>query len=166
MIMKKENDLKNNDFKNNNFKKDKLKNYFDNEKNNISIIRIVSLVIFFIIIFNIIGGIIEIKNMEKYIMGNSNSYEILNDSKKELESVENTIKSKKINMGNVRKIFETIGVENIDSIQININSAMVIGKSNDMKTIEKLMKNKILKNSHVRRIEGGEKYTFEITSEE
>lgn len=157
MILNKEND----------FKKNKLKNYFDyEEKNNISIIRIVSLVIFFIIIFNVIGGIIEIKNMEKYITGNSNSYEILSDSKQELESIENTRKNKKINMGNVRKIFETVGIENLDSIQIDYNSVRVVGKSKDMKIIEKLMKNKILKNSHVSRIEGGEKYTFEITSEE
>lgn len=143
----------------------KLKDYFEyNRKNRISIIRVVSLVLFGLIIFNMIESILEIKNMQSYIVGNSNSHEILINSKKELETAENANNIKKINMGNIRKIFEVVGVENIDSLHVDQTSANVVGKAEDMKIIEKLMKNKILNGAHVKRIEGGKIYRFEINA--
>lgn len=101
--------------------------------------------------------------MQSYILGNSDSKEILSNSKEELKSIENT-EDKNINIGNVRKIFEVAGVENIDSVYIDQNTTNVIGKTNDMKIIEKLMKNKLLKGAHVKRIEGRDLYKFEIDS--
>ena len=142
----------------------KLKDYFEyNKKNSISITRIVSLVLIGIITINIFSSIKEIKDMQSYILGNSGSKEILSNSKEELKSIENT-EDKNINIGNVRKIFEVAGVENIDSIYIDQNTTNVIGKTNDMKIIEKLMKNKLLKGAHVKRIEGRDLYKFEIDS--
>ena len=121
----------------------KLKDYFEyNKKNSISITRIVSLVLIGVIAINIFSSIREIKDMQSYILGNSDSKEILSNSKEELKSIENT-EDKNINIGNVRKIFEVAGVENIDSIYIDQNTTNVIGKTNDMKIIEKLMKNKL-----------------------
>lgn len=142
----------------------KLKDYFEyNKKNSISITRIVSLVLIGIITINIFSSIREIKDMQSYILGNSDSKEILSNSKEELKSIENT-EDKNINIGNVRKIFEVAGVENIDSIYIDQNTTNVIGKTNDMKIIEKLMKNKLLKGAYVKRIEGRDLYKFEIDS--
>ena len=142
----------------------KLKDYFEyNKKNSISITRIVSLVLIGIITINIFSSIREIKDIQSYILGNSDSKEILSNSKEELKSIENT-EDKNINIRNVRKIFEVAGVENIDSIYIDQNTTNVIGKTNDMKIIEKLMKNKLLKGAHVKRIEGRDLYKFEIDS--
>lgn len=142
----------------------KLKNYFEyNRKNSISVIRIVSMVLICVIAFNIFSSIQEIKDMQSYILGNSDSKSLLLNSKEELKSIENTY-DKNIDINNVRKIFEVAGVENIDSVYIDLNTTNVIGKTTDIKTIEKLMKNKLLKGSHVKRIEGRELYKFEIDS--
>lgn len=139
-----------------------LKNFFDyKRKNSISIIRIVSMVMFFLIVFNIANGIIEIKNIQNYILENNNNDSILTDLKKELIKED---KNNIINLENVRKIFETVGEENIDSIYVDLDSVQVIGKSKDMKTIEILMKNKILEQSYIRKIEFGKVYNFEINS--
>lgn len=149
--------------KNRFLKENGLKDYFDyKRKSSISITRIVSMVVFFLIIFNIITGIIEIKNIQKYIIENQTNDGILATYEKELEQNSN---NKKINTGNIRKIFETVGEENLDSLYVDQKSVQVIGKSKDMKTIEILMKNKILQGSYIRRIEGGSMYTFEIDSQ-
>lgn len=148
--------------KNRFLKENGLKDYFEyKRKSSISIIRIASMVVFFLIIFNIISGIIEIKNIQNYIIENQTNDNILINSQKEHKQNNN---NKRINMGNVRKIFETVGEENLDSMYVDQESAQVIGKSKDMKTIEILMKNKILKESYIKRIEGGSVYTFEIYS--
>lgn len=148
--------------KNRFLKENGLKDYFEyKRKSSISITRIASMVVFFLIIFNIISGIIEIKNIQNYIIENQTNDNILINSQKEHKQNNN---NKRINMGNVRKIFETVGEENLDSMYVDQESAQVIGKSKDMKTIEVLMKNKILKESYIKRIEGGSVYTFEIDS--
>lgn len=148
--------------KNRFLKENGLKDYFEyKRKSSISITRIASMVVFFLIIFNIISGIIEIKNIQNYIIENQTNDNILINSQKEYKQNNN---NKRINMGNVRKIFETVGEENLDSMYVDQESAQVIGKSKDMKTIEILMKNKILKESYIKRIEGGSVYTFEIDS--
>ncbi len=148
--------------KNRFLKENGLKDYFEyKRKSSISITRIASMVVFFLIIFNIISGIIEIKNIQNYIIENQTNDNILINSQKEHKQNNN---NKRINMGNVRKIFETVGEENLDSMYVDQESAQVIGKSKDMKTIEILMKNKILKESYIKRIEGGSVYTFEIDS--
>lgn len=148
--------------KNRFLKENGLKDYFEyKRKSSISITRIASMVVFFLIIFNIISGIIEIKNIQNYIIENQTNDNILINSQKEHKQNNN---NKRINMGNVRKIFETVGEENLDSMYVDQESAQVIGKSKDMKTIEILMKNKILKESYIKRIEGGSVYTFEIYS--
>ena len=85
---------------------------------------------------------------------------LINSQKEHKQNTDN----KRINMGNVRKIFEIVGEENLDSIYVDQESTHVIGKYRDMKTIEILMKNKILKESYIKRIEGGSVYTFEIDS--
>lgn len=103
--------------------------------------------------------------MQSYILGNSDSESLLLDSKEELKSIENT-NDKNIDINNVRKIFEVAGLENIDSLYIDQNTTNIIGKTTDIKTIEKLMKNKLLKESHVKRIEGRDLYKFEIDSGE
>ena len=144
----------------------KLKDYFEyNRKNSISITRIVSLVLIGVIAINIFSSIREIKDMQSYILGNSDSKEILSNSKEELKSIENT-EDKNINIRNTCKtnVNSVAGVENIDSIYIDQNTTNVIGKTNDMKIIEKLMKNKLLKGAHVKRIEGRDLYKFEIDS--
>lgn len=147
--------------KNRFLKENGLKDYFEyKRKSSISITRIASMVVFFLIIFNIISGIIEIKNIQNYIIENQTNDNILLNSKEEHKQNNN----KRINMGNVRKIFETVGEENLDSMYVDQESAQVIGKARDMKTIEILMKNKILKESYIKRIEGGSVYTFEIYS--
>ena len=144
----------------------KLKNYFEyNRKNSISITRILSLVLIGVIAFNIFSSIQEIKDMQSYILGNSDSESLLLDSKEELKSIENT-NDKNIDINNVRKIFEVAGLENIDSLYIDQNTTNIRGKTKDIKTIEKLMKNKLLKESHVKRIEGRDLYKFEIDSGE
>lgn len=144
----------------------KLKNYFEyNRKNSISITRTLSLVLIGVIAFNIFSSIQEIKDMQSYILGNSDSESLLLDSKEELKSIENT-NDKNIDINNVRKIFEVAGLENIDSLYIDQNTTNIIGKTTDIKTIEKLMKNKLLKESHVKRIEGRDLYKFEIDSGE
>lgn len=144
----------------------KLKNYFEyNRKNSISITRILSLVLIGVIAFNIFSSIQEIKDMQSYILGNSDSESLLLDSKEELKSIENT-NDKNIDINNVRKIFEVAGLENIDSLYIDQNTTNIIGNTTDIKTIEKLMKNKLLKESHVKRIEGRDLYKFEIDSGE
>lgn len=143
----------------------KIKDYFEyNRKNSISITRIVSLVLFGVIVFNIGKSILEIKNIQNYIEGNSNTHTMLINSKEELQSMEKAKDAEDINMGNVRKIFEVVGVENIDSLHVNRNFANVVGRAKDMKTVEILMKNKILAGAHIKRIEGGQRYTFEIES--
>ena len=148
--------------KNRFLKENGLKDYFEyKRKSSISITRIASMVVFFLIIFNIISGIIEIKNIQNYIIENQTNDNILINSQKEHKQNNN---NKRINMGNVRKIFETVGEENLDSMYVDQESAQVIGKSKDMKVIEILMKNKILKESYIKRIEGGSVYTFEIDS--
>lgn len=148
--------------KNRFLKENGLKDYFEyKRKSSISITRIASMVVFFLIIFNIISGIIEIKNIQNYIIENQTNDNILINSQKEHKQNNN---NKRINMGNVRKIFETVGEENLDSMYVDQESAQVIGKARDMKTIEILMKNKILKESYIKRIEGGSVYTFEIDS--
>lgn len=148
--------------KNRFLKENGLKDYFEyKRKSSISITRIASMVVFFLIIFNIISGIIEIKNIQNYIIENQTNDNILINSQKEYKQNNN---NKRINMGNVRKIFETVGEENLDSMYVDQESAQVIGKARDMKTIEILMKNKILKESYIKRIEGGSVYTFEIDS--
>lgn len=148
--------------KNRFLKENGLKDYFEyKRKSSISIKRIASMVVFFLIIFNIISGIIEIKNIQNYIIENQTNDNILINSQKEHKQNNN---NKRINMGNVRKMFETVGEENLDSMYVDRESAQVIGKSKDMKTIEILMKNKILKESYIKRIEGGSVYTFEIDS--
>ena len=148
--------------KNRFLKENGLKDYFEyKRKSSISITRIASMVVFFLIIFNIISGIIEIKNIQNYIIENQTNDNILINSQKEHKQNNN---NKRINMGNVRKIFETVGEENLDSMYVDQESAQVIGKARDMKTIELLMKNKILKESYIKRIEGGSVYTFEIYS--
>lgn len=148
--------------KNRFLKENGLKDYFEyKRKSSISITRIASMVVFFLIIFNIISGIIEIKNIQNYIIENQTNDNILINSQKEHKQNNN---NKRINMGNVRKIFETVGEENLDSMYVDQESAQVIGKARDMKTIEILMKNKILKESYIKRIEGGSVYTFEIYS--
>lgn len=148
--------------KNRFLKENGLKDYFEyKRKSSISITRIASMVVFFLIIFNIISGIIEIKNIQNYIIENQTNDNILINSQKEHKQNNN---NKRINMGNVRKMFETVGEENLDSMYVDRESAQVIGKSKDMKTIEILMKNKILKESYIKRIEGGSVYTFEIDS--
>ena len=148
--------------KNRFLKENGLKDYFEyKRKSSISITRIASMVVFFLIIFNIISGIIEIKNIQNYIIENQTNDNILINSQKEYKQNNN---NKRINMGNVRKIFETVGEENLDSMYVDQESAQVIGKARDMKTIEILMKNKILKESYIKRIEGGSVYTFEIYS--
>ena len=148
--------------KNRFLKENGLKDYFEyKRKSSISITRIASMVVFFLIIFNIISGIIEIKNIQNYIIENQTNDNILINSQKEHKQNNN---NKRINMGNVRKIFETVGEENLDSMYVDQESAQVIGKYRDMKTIEILMKNKILKESYIKRIEGGSVYTFEIDS--
>lgn len=148
--------------KNRFLKENGLKDYFEyKRKSSISITRIASMVVFFLIIFNIISGIIEIKNIQNYIIENQTNDNILINSRNEHKQNNN---NKRINMGNVRKIFETVGEENLDSMYVDQESAQVIGKSKDMKTIEILMKNKILKESYIKRIEGGSVYTFEIDS--
>lgn len=119
------------------------------------------MVMFFLIVFNIANGIIEIKNIQNYILENNNNDSILTDLKKELIKED---KNNIINLENVRKIFETVGEENIDSIYVDLDSVQVIGKSKDMKTIEILMKNKILEQSYIRKIEFGKVYNFEINS--
>ena len=69
----------------------KLKNYFEyNRRNSISITRILSLVLIGVIAFNIFSSIQEIKDMQSYILGNSDSESLLLDSKEELKSIENT----------------------------------------------------------------------------
>lgn len=144
-----------------------IKNYFEyNKKKNISILRIISLIIFFIIIFNISIGILEIKNIENYILENNNSNSVLLDSKEELEKIKSENTSNTINMGNVRKIFETVGEENIDTLDIDNNNIRIVGRAKDIKTIEILLRNKLLKGSYVKKIEGGSLYTFEICSGE
>lgn len=144
-----------------------IKNYFEyNKKKNISILRIISLIIFFIIIFNISTGILEIKNIENYILENNNSNSVLLDSKEELEKIKSENTSNTINMGNVRKIFETVGEENIDTLDIDNNNIRIVGRAKDIKTIEILLRNKLLKGSYVKKIEGGSLYTFEICSGE
>ena len=144
----------------------KLKNYFEyNRRNSISITRILSLVLIGVIAFNIFSSIQEIKDMQSYILGNSDSESLLLDSKEELKSIENT-NDKNIDINNVRKIFEVAGLENIDSLYIDQNTTNIIGKTTDIKTIEKLMKNKLLKESHVKRIVGRDLYKFEIDSGE
>lgn len=144
-----------------------IKNYFEyNKKKNISILRIISLIIFFIIIFNISTGILEIKNIENYILENNNSNSVLLDSKEELEKIKSENTSNTINMGNVRKIFETVGEENIDTLDIDNNNIRIVGRAKDIKTIEILLRNKLLKESYVKKIEGGSLYTFEICSGE
>lgn len=148
--------------KNRFLKENGLKDYFEyKRKSSISITRIASMVVFFLIIFNIISGIIEIKNIQNYIIENQTNDNILINSQKEHKQNNN---NKRINMGNVRKIFEIVGEENLDSMYVDQESAQVIGKYRDMKTIEILMKNKILKESYIKRIEGGSVYTFEIDS--
>lgn len=148
--------------KNRFLKENGLKDYFEyKRKSSISITRIASMVVFFLIIFNIISGIIEIKNIQNYIIENQTNDNILINSQNEHKQNNN---NKRINMGNVRKIFETVGEENLDSMYVDQESAQVIGKARDMKTIEILMKNKILKESYIKRIEGGSVYTFEIDS--
>lgn len=144
-----------------------IKNYFEyNKKKNISILRIISLIIFFIIIFNISTGILEIKNIENYILENNNSNSVLLDSKEELEKIKSENTSNTINMGNVRKIFETVGEENIDTLDIDNNNIRIVGRAKDIKAIEILLRNKLLKGSYVKKIEGGSLYTFEICSGE
>lgn len=144
-----------------------IKNYFEyNKKKNISILRIISLIIFFIIIFNISTGILEIKNIENYILENNNSNSVLLDSKEELEKIKSENTSNTINMGNVRKIFETVGEENIDTLDIDNNNIRIVGRAKDIKTIEILLRNKLLKGSYVKKIEDGSLYTFEICSGE
>lgn len=144
-----------------------IKNYFEyNKKKNISILRIISLIIFFVIIFNISTGILEIKNIEDYILENNDSNSALLNSKKEFDKIKSSDTDDTINMVNVRKIFDTVGEENIDSLDIDNNNVRIIGRTKDMKIIEKLLKNKLLKGTYVKKIEGGSLYTFEICSGE
>lgn len=144
-----------------------IKNYFEyNKKKNISILRIISLIIFFVIIFNISTGILEIKNIEDYILENNDSNSALLNSKKEFDKIKSSDTDDTINMVNVRKIFDTVGEENIDSLDIDNNNVRIIGRTKDMKIIEKLLKNKLLKGTYVKKIEGGSSYTFEICSGE
>ena len=144
-----------------------IKNYFEyNKKKNISILRMVSLIIFFVIIFNISKGILEIKNIEDYILENNDSQSTLLNSKEEFDKIKSSDTDDTINMGNVRKIFDTVGEENIDSLDIDNNNVRIIGRTKDIKIIERLLKNKLLKGTYVKKIEGGSLYTFEICSGE
>lgn len=146
-------------------KNDELRDFFKYEKkNNIDITRLISLVLIVLVLFNIFNGLMDIKNMENYITSNENSHTILESSKKEIEKLNKENNERKINTGNLRKIFDTIGAKNLDSLYIEENNIQVIGKADNIKIVEKLMKNKILKNSYVKKIEGKNPYSFEIDS--
>lgn len=156
MIIKKEKITNNN-----------LKDYFEYErKDKINITKIISIVMIIFIIVNISKGLIEIKNMESYIAGNKNSHSVLVNSQKEMENISKNKNFRNINSKNISEIFDTIGVENIDSMYIEEKGVQVIGKSKDIKTVEKLMNNKILEDAYVKKIEGENPFIFEIDSKD
>lgn len=151
--------------KNKIIKNDELRDYFKYEKkNSIDITRLISIILIILVGFNIFNGLMDIRNMENYIVSNENSHSVLENSKKEMKKLNEEKNYRKINMGNLRKIFDTVGVENIDSLYIERNNVQIIGRASNIKIIEELMKNKMLDNSYVKKIEGKNPYNFEIDS--
>ncbi len=151
--------------KNKIIKNDELRDYFKYEKkNSIDITRLISIILIILVGFNIFNGLMDIRNMENYIASNENSHSVLENSKKEMKKLNEENNYRKINMGNLRKIFDTVGVENLDSLYIERDNVQIIGRASNIKIIEKLMKNKILDNSYVKKIEGKNPYNFEIDS--